>query len=157
MVKSDVFSMVGGLGGDFYKDIYEPKLFGMHSGSVCVVGMQELRIPTLKCRFYLFVGWGLCTYRVNRVVFSMFGGLGGDFCKDIYGAKLFGMHIGSVLGGFDAGNVNTDAKLRLLGLETCTRRGVKNDDFRCLEALEGTFVRTYMRQSCLGCMVEGFV
>ena len=34
MVKNDVFSMVGGLGGDFYKDIYEPKLFGMHSGSV---------------------------------------------------------------------------------------------------------------------------
>ena len=34
MVKNDVFSMVGGLGGDFYKDIYEPKLFWMHSGSV---------------------------------------------------------------------------------------------------------------------------
>ena len=34
MVKNDVFSMVGGLGGDFYQDIYEPKLFGMHSGSV---------------------------------------------------------------------------------------------------------------------------
>ena len=34
MVKNDVFSMVGGLGGDFYKDIYEPNLFGMHSGSV---------------------------------------------------------------------------------------------------------------------------
>ena len=34
MVKNDVFSMVGGLGGDFYKDIYEPKLFGMHSGSI---------------------------------------------------------------------------------------------------------------------------
>ena len=34
MVKNDVFSMVGGLGGDFCKDIYEPKLFGIHSGSV---------------------------------------------------------------------------------------------------------------------------
>ena len=34
MVKNDVFSMVGGLGGDFYQDTYEPKLFGMHSGSV---------------------------------------------------------------------------------------------------------------------------
>ena len=33
MVKNDVFSMVGGLGGDFYKDIYDTKLFGMHSGS----------------------------------------------------------------------------------------------------------------------------
>ena len=26
-------------------------------------------------------------HRVNRVVFSVFGGLGGDFCKDIYEAK----------------------------------------------------------------------
>ena len=34
MVKNDVFSIVGGLGGDFYKDIYETKLSGMHSGSV---------------------------------------------------------------------------------------------------------------------------
>ena len=33
MVKNDVFSIVGGLGGDFYH-ICEPKLFGMHSGSV---------------------------------------------------------------------------------------------------------------------------
>ena len=39
-------------------------------------------------------------HRVNRVVFSMFGGLGGDFCKDTHEAKLFGMHIGSVLSGF---------------------------------------------------------
>ena len=52
--------------------------------------------------------------RVNRVVFSMFGGLGGDFCKDICEAKLFGMHIGSVLSGF-AGNVNTDAKMSIVG------------------------------------------
>ena len=49
-------------------------------------------------------------------LFSMFGGLGGDFCKDIYEAKLFGMHIGSVLSGFDAGNVNTDAKMSIAGL-----------------------------------------
>ena len=27
----------------------------------------------------------------------------------------------SVLSGFDAGNVNTDAKMSMLGLETCTR------------------------------------
>ena len=53
--------------------------------------------------------------RVDRVVFSMFGGLGGDFCKDIYEAKLFGLHIGSVLSGFDAGNVNTDAKMSIIG------------------------------------------
>jgi hypothetical protein len=117
MVKNDVFSMVGGLGGDFYKDIYEPKLFGMHSGSV-LRGMNagnantDLKMSILPiCR----VG-NVYVHRVKRVVFSMFGGLGGDFCKDIYEAKLFGMHDGSVLSGFDAGNVNTDAKMSIAGL-----------------------------------------
>ena len=46
--------------------------------------------------------------------FSMVGGLGGDFCKDIYEAKLIGMHIGSVLSGLDAGNANTDLKMSIL-------------------------------------------
>ena len=117
MVKNDVFSMVGGLGGDFYKDIYEPKLFGMHSGSV-LSGLDarnastELKMSMLPvCR----VG-NVYVHRVKRVVFSMFGGLGGDFCKDIYEAKLFGMHIRSVLSGLDAGNVNTDAKMSIAGL-----------------------------------------
>ena len=54
-------------------------------------------------------------HRVNRVVFSMFGGLGGDFCKDTYEAKLFGMHIGSVLSGLNVGNMNTDAKMSNVG------------------------------------------
>ena len=54
-------------------------------------------------------------HRVNRVVFSMFGGPGGDFCKETYEAKLFGIHIGSVLGGSDAGNVNTDSKISIVG------------------------------------------
>ena len=31
-------------------------------------------------------------HRVKRVVFSLVGGLGGDFCKDIFEAKLIGMH-----------------------------------------------------------------
>ena len=53
-------------------------------------------------------------HRVKRVVFSMFGGLGGDFCKDIYEAKLFGMQIGSVLSGLDAGNAITDAKISIV-------------------------------------------
>ena len=54
-------------------------------------------------------------HRVKRVVFSVFGGLRVDFGKDIYEAKLFGMHIGSVLSGLDAGNVNTDAKMSMVG------------------------------------------
>ena len=117
MVKNDVFSMVGGLGGDFYKDIYETKLFGMHSGSVlrgwnAGNANTDLKMSILPiCR----VG-NVYVHRVKRVVFSMFGGLGVDFCKDIYEAKLFGMHIGSVLSGFDAGNVNTDAKMSNAGL-----------------------------------------
>ena len=54
-------------------------------------------------------------HRVKRVVFLMFGGLGVDFCKDIYEAKLFGLHIGSVLRCFDAGNVHTDANMSIVG------------------------------------------
>ena len=80
----------------------------------CVVWMQETRIPTLKCRFYLCLG-NVYEYRVNRVVLSVFGGLGGDFCKDTYEAKLFGMHIGSVVSGLDAGNVNTDSNISIVG------------------------------------------
>ena len=116
MVKNDVFSMVGGLGGDFYKDIYEPKLFGMHSGSVlrgwhAGNANTDLKMSILPiCR----VG-NVYVRRVNRVVFSMFGGLGVDFCKDIYEAKLFGMHIGSVVSDLYVGNVNTDYKISIVG------------------------------------------
>ena len=35
--KMRVFSMFGGLGGDFYKDTYEAKLFGMHIGRFSVM------------------------------------------------------------------------------------------------------------------------
>ena len=48
---------------------------------------------------------------VKNDIFSMVGGLGGDFCKDIYEPKLFGMHSGSVLSGLDIRNVNTDLKM----------------------------------------------
>ena len=57
----------------------------------------------------------VCVWKVENHVFSKFGGLGGDFCKDIYDAKLFGMHMGSVLSGLDAGNVNTDSKISIAG------------------------------------------
>ena len=60
--------------------------------------------------------------------FSMFGCLGGDFCKDTCKAKLFGMHIGSVLSGLHAGNVNADAKISIVGYGDVWR-GVKSDDF----------------------------
>ena len=112
MVKNDVFSIVGGLGGDFYKDVYETKLFGMHITSV-LRGLNagsannDLKLSILPiCRTYT---------GSTGSVFSMFGGLGGDFCKDIYEPKLFGMHIGSVLSGFDAENVNTDVQISIIG------------------------------------------
>jgi len=75
--------------------------------------------------------------------FSMFGGLGGDFCKDTYEAKLFEMHIGSVLSGLDAGNVNTDAKISMVGYGD-VYVGVKNDDFSMFGDLgEDFYKETY--------------
>ena len=47
-----------------------------------------------------------------------------DFCKDIWEAKLIGMHIGSVLSGSDVGNVNTNSKISILGFGD-VRRGEK--------------------------------
>ena len=45
--KIRVFSMFGGLGGDFDKDTYEAKLFGMHGGRFSVMwtshGSQPFR------------------------------------------------------------------------------------------------------------------
>ena len=73
-------------------------------------------------------------HRVKGVVFSMFGGLGGDFCKGTYEAKLFGMRIGSVLSGLQAGNVNADAKISIVGMETYGE-GSKKTIFRFLETL----------------------
>ena len=62
--------------------------------------MQKMQIPSLKCRFYLCVGWGTCTYTGSKgSFFRCLEALDGDFCKDIHEAKLFGMHIGSVLSG----------------------------------------------------------
>ena len=100
MVKNDVCSMVGGLGGDFYKDTYEPNLFGMHSGSVLRGWNVKNANTDLKMSILPMCRVGnVYVHRLNRVVFSVFGGLGGDFCKDTYEAKLFEMHIGSVLRG----------------------------------------------------------
>ncbi len=73
---------------------------------------------------------------------------------------MFGMHIGSVLSGLDIINMNIDLKilsLLVFWVGNVYVHRVKRSFFRCLEALEGTFVRTQMSQSCLGCMVEGFL
>ena len=116
-----VFLMFGGFGCDFYKDTYEPKLFGMLFRSVlrgwnaknASINLEISILPMCRVR-------NVYVHRVKRVVFSMFRGLGGHFCKDIHEAKLFGMHIGSVLSSLDAGNVNIHAKRSIVGSGTCT-------------------------------------
>ena len=80
-----------------------------------MVGVQEMRIDLKMSILPICRVGNVYVHRVKSVVFSVFGGLGGDFCKDIYEQKLFGMHIGSVLSGFDAGNVNTDAQMSIIG------------------------------------------
>ena len=47
-------------------------------------------------------------WRGQNDVFLKFGDLEGDFYKETHEAKLFGMHIGSVLSGLEAENVNND-------------------------------------------------
>ena len=48
-----VFSMFGGLGGDFYKDTYEPNLFDVHSGRFSLLwtshGSQPFRRYIIPC------------------------------------------------------------------------------------------------------------
>ena len=61
---------------------------------------------TLKCRL---LGLETCTSRgVKNDDFSIFGDLGWDFYEETHEAKLSGMHIGSVLSGLEAENVNND-------------------------------------------------
>ena len=60
---------------------------------------------TTKCRIRIvkvYIGG------VKNDVFSKFGDLGGDFFQDTHEPKVFVMHIGSVLSGLEAGNVNND-------------------------------------------------
>ena len=66
-----------------------------------------------KMSLYLMFGVGkVCVWRVENHVISK---IGGDFYKGTPEAKLFGMHIGSVLSGLEAGNVNNDQKIPILG------------------------------------------
>ena len=117
-VENEVFSKFGDLGGDFYKDTHEPKLFGMHIGSV-LSGFEAgnakndkmpNRIALEESEMTFFEGW-----RSWRGLY-----------KNTYEPKLFGMYIGSVLSGLEAGSVNND-------------REMPNQD--CDRALEGSKLR----------------
>ena len=108
--KMRVSSMFGGLGGDFYKDTYEAKLFGVHSGRFSLMwishGSQPFRRYTIH--YLCFGSKRVCV--VKHDVFLKFGDREGDFYKETHEAKLFGMLLGSVLSGLEAGNVNNDKK-----------------------------------------------
>ena len=85
-------------------------MFGMHIGSV----LSGLGIRNVNTDAKMSLGLGTCTSRgVENDDFSIFGDLGGDFCKETYEPKLFGMHVGIVLSGLDAGNANTDLKMSI--------------------------------------------
>ena len=92
-------------------ETYETKLFGMHIGSV-LSGLHAENVnndPEMSLLLVFGVG-KVCVWRVENEVFLKFGDLGGDFYEE---TKLFGMHIGSVLSGFEAGNVNNDHKMQM--------------------------------------------
>ena len=92
--KMTFFRWLGVLEGTFVRT-HEPRLFVMHSGSVLSGSdagnaNNDLKMSILPiCR----VG-NVYVHSVKRIVFLVFGGLGGDICKDTYEAKLFGMHSG---------------------------------------------------------------
>ena len=104
--------MFGDLGGDFCKETHEPKLFGMNIRSV-LSGLDAEYVNTDPdmSLLLLFRVEKVCVWRVENEVFSRFGDLGGDFYKDTHEPKLFVMHIGSLLSGFEAGNVDNDHKM----------------------------------------------
>ena len=69
----------------------------------------------------------------NRIVTLGIGGVQNDvfegwrpwrgLVSDTYELKLFGMHIGSVLSGLEAGNVNNDHKMPILSCKNTHWKG----------------------------------
>ena len=104
--------MFGDFGGDFCKETFEPKMFGVHIGSV-LSGLYTDNVNTdPKMSILLMFGVGkVCAWRVENEVFSKFGGLGWDFKKGTHDAKMIGIHIGSVLSWSEAGHVKNDHKM----------------------------------------------
>ena len=91
----------------------------------------------------------------------MFGGLGGDFYTETHEPKLFGMHMRSVLGGWNANTANTDLKMSILPIRQMGNVYVHRVNRVVFSMFGGLgdfccFVRTHMRQSCVGCILEVF-
>ena len=62
---------------------------------------------TTKCRIRIV---NVYIEGFKNDIFAKFGGLGGDFHRGTHEAKMIVMHIGSVLSGLEAGNMNNDHK-----------------------------------------------
>ena len=77
------FLTFGVLVGDF-KGTYEPNMFGMHIGSVLSgLGIRNVNADLKMLSLPVFFGRKWVSLGGSKMrVFSMFGGLGGDFYKD---------------------------------------------------------------------------
>ena len=70
-------------------------MFGMHIGSILSgLGIKNMNTDLKMLSLLVFWVENGCVWGSKMRVFSMFGGLGGDFYKDTYEAKLFAMHGG---------------------------------------------------------------
>ena len=112
-------------------------MFGMHIRSV-LSGLRAENVSTdPEMSLLLMFGVGkVCVWKVENHVFSKFGGLGGDFKKGTHEAKMIGMHIGSVMSGLEAGNVNNDREMPKYECERVHRRG-QSDVFPTFGDLTG--------------------
>ena len=110
--------------------------------------MQEMRIPTLKCRFYLLDRWGTCTYTGSKwSFFRCLEVLGGTFVRTHMSQSCLGciVEVFCVIGMQEMRIPTLKCRFYLFDRwGTCTYTGSKGSFFRCLEALEGTFVRIHM-------------
>ena len=69
-------------------------MFGMHIGSVLSgLGIRNVNTDLKMLSLPVFRVENECVWGSKMRVFSMFGGLGGDFYKDTCEPKLFGVHI----------------------------------------------------------------
>ena len=87
-----IFRFLEVLEGTFIRTYMRQSCSGCIVEVFCVVGMQETRIPTLKCRFYLLDRWG--TYGQKGRFFDGWRSWRGLTFVRTYEAKLFGMHDG---------------------------------------------------------------
>ena len=74
MVKNDVFSMVGGLGGDFCKETHEAKLCGIHIGSASRMRSARIARSARTNMCFEWFGHNKCEYGPQSVEFTCFLG-----------------------------------------------------------------------------------